>query len=111
MKIMGVAILAMIVLGVAQVDHKPQKLIESNRLSCNGKCVFECFPLVTFTTLYLLCIQDCSKKCEKGFTFAAVGVPDCNSSCGLINTDNGDVMASVVDSCLQECERRNNTLK
>ena len=77
----------MIVLGLIGSDFNVSfAQVESNRLSCNGKCVFECFPLVTFTTLYLLCIQDCSKKCEKGFTFAAVGVPDCNSSCGLINT-------------------------
>ena len=73
MKIKRVSILMMILLS----------LIGGEALNCGAKCKLQCFPLITFTPLYLICINGCFKKCIKGEL--SVVVPDCNSSCGLIN--------------------------
>jgi len=74
MKIREVSILMMIVLS----------LIGGEALSCHSKCKLECLPLIAFTPFYLICINGCIKKCKNGGR-STVAVPDCNSSCGLIN--------------------------
>jgi len=112
------------------------------KFSCEDIYELACSPLRR-TIFY--CIKGCIKKqCHKGFP---VAVPDCNSSCGLINsidintgiyfftksfslwfysyyvklgqimilnvlcnelylTDPGDPMTFVVNSSLQECEKK-----
>jgi len=87
MKSMRVLMMMMIMLGFIRGDYSVSfAQVESNNISCRAKCVFECAPLISSPTLYQLCMRDCMKYCEDESTFAVVAVPDCNSSCGLINT-------------------------
>jgi len=83
MKIKGVSIMMMIVLGMIGGDYN-LSFVQSKKLNCQEKCELECAPLMPFATLYLLCVQGCTNKCNKGES--TVAVPDCNSSCGLINS-------------------------
>lgn len=99
MKIIGVAILAMIVLGVAQVDHKPHfGEVESN-VGCKVKCAFKCEVYLPEPPIYSKCLTDCRKKCDQIFNDL---VNDCITSCGFFKYSN---------SCLEQCKNNNNSFQ
>jgi len=69
MKTIGIMILLMTVLGVAEADYKhPSEQVKLNTdssSSCKSKCILSCIGLIPTPPLYSKCMQDCDKKCGK----------------------------------------------
>nr|KYP68551.1 hypothetical protein KK1_022182 [Cajanus cajan] len=109
MKIMGVPILVLIMLNLAEADYNPSLVkvvpnIVFNKLTCPAQCGVDCLLSILG---YPVCFAICVAKCPK----TSIDVDNCIATCGInksiiINIDaRGDVV-SMVDSCLQKCQRK-----
>ncbi|KAG5051193.1 hypothetical protein AAZX31_02G079900 [Glycine max] len=114
MKTFEVLIMIMAMLAFAQADHYnlPYVQIESNnesiKVSCTRKCELICAPLIEIPPAYFLCVDNCTKRCPEMFS---TSLKNCMTGCGSIkfievNIDVRGLATHVVNSCLQECQKK-----
>ncbi|KAG5054569.1 hypothetical protein JHK85_007079 [Glycine max] len=113
MKLIGVVIMVMLVIGFAKANFNSAfKQIGSNhvsskpRLTCGPKCELSCLPYVFAFILYPICVANCMKQCRKT---PINTIYNCLSGCDMVksvphNNEGRACVAYVVDSCLQQCE-------
>ncbi|KAG4956736.1 hypothetical protein JHK82_042453 [Glycine max] len=115
MKIVGFMIMIMIVFNFAQAYHNLSFVqIDKNNMSSILKCPYkydlECLPALATGLGYTICVTACIRnKCIKKSTDDVVH--DCIASCCLtksndINIDARGLAPYVVDSCMQECQKK-----
>ncbi|XP_027938846.1 uncharacterized protein LOC114193310 [Vigna unguiculata] len=107
MKIIGVMIMMMVILGCTQaIPITPEKTSTFSETGtpdkvCSVKCFFECI-----TSKDLSCYHDCKEKCNHR---SLPGVYyECINGCGMTKSTIGDraVVTADINSCLQKCRSK-----
>ncbi|KAK7330791.1 hypothetical protein VNO77_24991 [Canavalia gladiata] len=104
-KTVGVAMMIMIILAVAQANSQIEPNNAADKLLCAGKCAVEC----AHAQVYITCLGACLIRCRSIGSDVAF---DCLHGCDLtkavdINNDARRLAPYVLDACLQTCWDKN----